>query len=354
MIIRPRWTLVALASVTASAATWFLTADAPGPMASKSSSSVKAGTAPSMARAVAARVAPIRPPAAVRLEPALGGIAVPPAQPEIPKDLGRPDAEALLSAAIAATPGDARLYLQMASVVHSRGRWAEAVVLLEKALEKNAEFTEAWMTLGMVQAERGRYSQAAAALTRGVACDPEDMGMRYQLALIHARLGEHQKAIEGLRAASQCTPPVAGAAAALARLSGQPGIAAVLRKMELPRTERGGADELEEPATSTGSANPSQAGPAADAALQAEVARLTQRIQDNPADLIAVNNLAILHSRDPRMATFADALFGVLESYEPEQESLRQNIETFRQYRAGKAREVTYGRTGEVLTLGRR
>ncbi|MBI3890143.1 MAG: tetratricopeptide repeat protein [Candidatus Wallbacteria bacterium] len=355
MYIRPRWTLVALASVAASATTWYIAA--PGAGGAKAPGAP--GTPLAQATAVAsAGAAERRAAAAVAVHGQLGGITIGASQAQLTPWPSLPlDSEATLRSAVAAEPHNPQLRLQLAAVMQRKGQWEAAMSELQAAVAAAPGCVDAHLLMGMLQAEKGRYAPAAANLEAALASRPDDAMTRYQLALLHEKLGEKQKAIAELGAAANCTPPIAGAAEALARLSGQPGAGAALHGMMPPAAAPPEKDELQDDEGTTATPTPSPApskSPVKTSSLRAptaEIEHLTKRLQQDPSDLIALNNLAILHSRDSRMTAFAEALFGVLASYTPADAEIRKNLQAYRRYRSGGTQDVAYGQQGGVYTM---
>jgi len=126
-------------------------------------------------------------------------------------------AEALraLDPALADHPADARLLTRKAWVLQRAGRAAEAVALLQKALDAGEGEREAaddlWEALAEALDWAGRPEEAVAALSREAEARPRDVDLLYALGTAWERAGKRDAAIAQMRAILAIDPDNAAA-----------------------------------------------------------------------------------------------------------------------------------------------
>jgi tetratricopeptide (TPR) repeat protein len=98
---------------------------------------------------------------------------------------------AILEAAMAANPGDARAPYYLGNLFYDRRRHAEAIRLWEKAARLDASFSVVWRNLGIGYFNiHGKPAKARAAYDRAFKANPEDARLLYERDQLWKRLGE--------------------------------------------------------------------------------------------------------------------------------------------------------------------
>ncbi len=82
-----------------------------------------------------------------------------------------------------------------------------------------------------------------------------------------------------------------------------------------------------------------------------ELTQLTRRLQENPDDAVALNNLAVLYAGKADMQGFAESLFGLLESLRPSDPTIAANLAAHRLHLSRKDKSLQFGRKGQLLTV---
>jgi len=121
-------------------------------------------------------------------------------------DAGRPErALELLKTAIAVRPDAFLPYFAAGALFALSGQLPKAEAHLKQAIgvEENAQ---AYSLLGAIAYERGRLAEAIDALQKAVRLDPEDEEALYQLGLCYLDRGWTQKAADKFRAALELNP----------------------------------------------------------------------------------------------------------------------------------------------------
>lgn len=76
-------------------------------------------------------------------------------------------------------------------------------VLLQKAVELDPKFGEAYVQLGILYSERKQESEAIASFNKAIAVSPELADAHYRLSLVYKRVGEDEKAREEMQTYEQ-------------------------------------------------------------------------------------------------------------------------------------------------------
>lgn len=95
----------------------------------------------------------------------------------------------------AAFPDDPNAYSVMAMAYHRFGKMTESVKWLEKCLQLDPNFSDAFHGLGSVALKKGDYTRAAALLRKALQADPNLPGARDQLAEALLASGRFEEAI---------------------------------------------------------------------------------------------------------------------------------------------------------------
>lgn len=96
-------------------------------------------------------------------------------------------------------PGEVRAYVYMGNAAKSKGRFAEAVVLFNRALELEPENIQAHNNLGNVYMNQGQYSKAAQIYGALLETEPKLADVRYNLARALQKDGEAEVALAHYR-----------------------------------------------------------------------------------------------------------------------------------------------------------
>src|SRR5262249_31787122 len=129
--------------------------------------------------------------------------------------LGPPDvaggAREFLTAAVALSEGDVRVYMYFGNAVGTQGRYPGAESAYREALEIDPNLVVARVNLGFVLAAQHRLKAARAELVAGGGQAPEGAGAQYNLGVILQGLGETAGAVEAYQRAVAADPPFAEA-----------------------------------------------------------------------------------------------------------------------------------------------
>ncbi|MEA3188808.1 MAG: hypothetical protein QOD99_2638, partial [Chthoniobacter sp.] len=99
---------------------------------------------------------------------------------------------AILQAAIAANPKDARAHYYLGNLFYDRGRREEAIKLWEKAAKLDAKFPTVWRNLGIAYFNVAQnFPKARAAYENAWKSNPQDARLFYERDQLWKRLGEH-------------------------------------------------------------------------------------------------------------------------------------------------------------------
>jgi protein O-GlcNAc transferase len=106
------------------------------------------------------------------------------------------EAEHLFRLALEADPGSLEAVAGLGRVAVQRGRYSDAVPLLERATRVSSQIVSAFQALGDAYAATGDVERAAAAYRQAVALAPEDLDARISLARSLTEIGEYSEAAE--------------------------------------------------------------------------------------------------------------------------------------------------------------
>ena len=135
--------------------------------------------------------------------------------------LGRfEEAESYLRRA-AAGLDDPTTHYNLGVLLAMTGRVDEAIAEYERALARDAQYSDARLNLAAARARRGDVAGAARELTTVVAADPENPLARTNLGLIRLQQGRTQEGVRELEEALRLAPELPAAAAALAEVRGR-------------------------------------------------------------------------------------------------------------------------------------
>jgi len=176
------------------------------------------------------------------------------------------EAEQALRGVLAAAPDHPEALRLQATVLHLRGKRAEAVVLLRRALERQPDdaltlhhlgawllqdgaleqalpllqracelapdLGSAWINLGTAHDQAGRFEEALAAFRQAVHCDPRHVPARVACGNGLRAVGRIDEAVAQYREALAIAPEAVGAWSALAELKTEPFTAAEVEALE--------------------------------------------------------------------------------------------------------------------------
>lgn len=108
-------------------------------------------------------------------------------------------AEEALRTSARLAPDNVSTLVTLAAVIAVRGRLAEAIDILEAAVQEDPGAPEAWHQLGMVRFARRDLGAAREAFATAGRLDPRRIDSRRQLALTLTALGETERAMVELR-----------------------------------------------------------------------------------------------------------------------------------------------------------
>jgi tetratricopeptide (TPR) repeat protein len=109
-------------------------------------------------------------------------------------------------AAIAASPDDAQLYEQLATMEETVGRQGEAETAARRAVALLPSSEEGWSQLGFTLVQEKKYSDAVDAYHRAFDLDSEDVWPLQNIAMALTKLGKTEEAIQEYRRALAITP----------------------------------------------------------------------------------------------------------------------------------------------------
>jgi tetratricopeptide (TPR) repeat protein len=128
------------------------------------------------------------------------------------------DVDALFEVAVAATPDDATLYAQRASMRGFAGEKRGAIDDARRATELMPLCAEHWMTLGAALATDGQFEEAADAFTEAFRRDGQNVTALQKLARVYIQLNRQDEAIAACRCAIEVNPRFGPAYLELGRL----------------------------------------------------------------------------------------------------------------------------------------
>ncbi len=143
------------------------------------------------------------------------------------------DVDSLFEVAVAATPDDATLYAQRASMRGFAGDKPGAIDDARRATELMPLCAEHWMTLGAALATDRQFEEAAKAFTEAFHQDGQNVTALQKLARVYIQLDRPDDAIAACRRAIEIKPRFGPAYLELGRLLGESG-----RVMEAERNFR--------------------------------------------------------------------------------------------------------------------
>nr|WP_211112341.1 tetratricopeptide repeat protein [Azospirillum soli] len=109
------------------------------------------------------------------------------------------DAELCLRQALASTPADAELAIELTNLLHEQGRAAEAEAVLEAAVAADPSSALLQFTLGRVLQAQGRWADAVSRYRLSLAADPGLTAARNNIGVALLDLGVFDAAIVALR-----------------------------------------------------------------------------------------------------------------------------------------------------------
>jgi tetratricopeptide (TPR) repeat protein len=115
-------------------------------------------------------------------------------------------AQSLCQNALAAAPGDALLYQQLADLDQLTGDLTGAATNAQRAVELLPSSSEDWSQLGIILAKQQKYDEAAPAFRRAFQLNPEDVWALQNLAQSLKHLGLQDEAIREYRHALAVKP----------------------------------------------------------------------------------------------------------------------------------------------------
>ena len=104
------------------------------------------------------------------------------------------DAMEAVRAGLAVKPGDVRLRLQLAEVLHVQGQSKDALDVLQLLTRDAPDLPDGWRLRGLVTAELDDPAAAIAFLERALTLKPADLAARYGLGLALRRCGRESDA----------------------------------------------------------------------------------------------------------------------------------------------------------------
>ena len=110
------------------------------------------------------------------------------------------DAERLLAATLARSPGDERALATLVRIRMTQGRASEAAAMLDAAIGAGAQLTAGLLRLrGGLMLGQARYDEAVEVFRKAAAADPRDASAQHALAVALGHTGAHEAAIEAAR-----------------------------------------------------------------------------------------------------------------------------------------------------------
>jgi len=112
------------------------------------------------------------------------------------------EAERMLAATLAASPGHEQALATLVRIQMTQGRAAQASQTLDSAVSAGAKLTAGLMRLrGGLMLSQARFDEAVAMFREAVAADPADASAAHALAVALAQTGAHEDAIDAARSA---------------------------------------------------------------------------------------------------------------------------------------------------------
>ncbi len=200
----------------------------------------------------------------------------------------------------AETPGDTADLIARAEAAIQKREFADAEVLLKKAVEKNPRDFQAWFDLGYVYNATNRRAEAIEAFKSSVAAKPDVFESNLNLGLTLASAGQREEAVAALRRATELKPtanPAEGHARAwlslgrlLSEQDPESALAAFNKAAQL-------APKDPEPHLSAGEAHEQQKQYAA---AEAEYHRALELAPDSTEAIIGIANVASASGNYPQ------------------------------------------------------
>jgi tetratricopeptide (TPR) repeat protein len=136
-----------------------------------------------------------------RVEPAAGHAVT--SRAELLAAQGRfAEAERMLVATLAASPGHEQALATLVRIQLTQGRAAQANQTLDGAVGAGAKLTAGLLRLrGSLMLSQSRFGEAASMFREAVAADPADASAEHALAVALAKTGAHEEAIDAARSA---------------------------------------------------------------------------------------------------------------------------------------------------------
>jgi len=110
---------------------------------------------------------------------------------------------------LAARPGDAQTWCNLADAYAARCNYGDAVDAYEKAIALKPNFVVAWNNLGNVHHLQGRYEKAVQAYQKAIAINSGDATPWVWLCLAYAEMGKPTEAHDAVRKVEKRLPLVA-------------------------------------------------------------------------------------------------------------------------------------------------
>ncbi len=104
--------------------------------------------------------------------------------------------EEILRTAVEQLPDSARLHTELGRHYLDRDRPTDALPTFQRAVELDAESSQAWLFLAAAASSMQEYDQALDALTRASRLQPNDPGPLWRLATLYDQAGADRRAIE--------------------------------------------------------------------------------------------------------------------------------------------------------------
>lgn len=103
-------------------------------------------------------------------------------------------------------PWSERVSLSLAKSYSDAGRAADALIVLNRAVELNARYDQIYVNLSRIYIEKGEYEQALAALQKGLAVKPGSEKLLDNLGVLYDMLGQSERAVQILKRAIEVAP----------------------------------------------------------------------------------------------------------------------------------------------------
>jgi tetratricopeptide (TPR) repeat protein len=116
------------------------------------------------------------------------------------------EAEALMQAALATTPGHTAMARNLAQLYRTQGRVDAASAVLERACAAAPQVPELWISLAALHESAARIPEAIAVLEQAIARIPQQGGLYHVLAELKVRHGDIAAALPLHRRAVRCEP----------------------------------------------------------------------------------------------------------------------------------------------------